>query len=600
MNKTSIIKAFKILWGTNKYWVLFSVLFSIIMGFNPLLSLWISKELINSVADVLQNKTNDTTWILFFLLTQLVLTLFSSSLYKLKEYLDRKVETHLDHYLQKIIYKKNTSVPLTYFDIPEFYNYLKRVQGSQGNRFLSPIRSVIELSTTCISFFSFLAFLFNVHWSLIIICSISAIPIFLTHSKLGNSRYSLLYNQTPLAREALYTSNLLQDRQSAKEIRLFGLKEYLIKRWSEIFLKNRNEALRLAKKQQFITLGLDGLNSLIYIGSSFFIIKLILQKTLKIGDFIAIGQAVQQSLNSVNRGSTQLARIYEDSLYLSDFFNFIEFDNPVIQPQQGNEKFPNPVKNGITIENVNFSYFGGSRDVLKNISLHIQTGEKIAIVGENGSGKTTLIKCLLGLYPVTEGNIYIDNLDIQKIVQSDLHQNFTVIFQDFMKYSYTIRENIALGNLSLNENFRKIQEVALSTGVDEFTKHFKNGYDTYLGRYLREGEDLSGGQWQKIALARALIRDAQIVILDEPTAALDPKAEMDVFNQFDFLTQNKTAIFISHRMSATKLADRIVVMKNGEIVEVGTFTELIELNGEFTRMYKSQSQHYQIEPITSS
>jgi ATP-binding cassette subfamily B protein len=599
-------KAIKIIWEIDKNWLIFNLFYTVFAGINPLIFLWISKTLINLVADLLQNpdRTNDINInkIFLLLLGQFFLTIFFSILTNLNEFLYKKVEINLDHKLQKMLLTKISTVPYSYFDIPEFYNSIQRMQGSISVRFLTPIRSTIEIAKNIISGISFLIFLLNVHWILLLLSVISALPLFLVQKSFGNNKYWLLLRQTPFFREAMYTSNLFRDRQSIKEIHIFGLSNYFINRWSITFLKNRNELLKLTKKQQIFTVGLDGVNSIFYVGCALIIIKLIKQSTLKIGDYVTIGQAVVLSQSSINACSTYLAKIYEDSLYLVEFFDFMEFKNEFIKPNTSNKLiFPTPLKKGIKFENVSYSYLGSNKQSLTNVSLQIKPGEKIAIIGENGSGKTTLIKCLLGLYPIDSGNIYFDNIKIESLNQQDLYQNISVLFQDFTKYSFTVKENIGFGNISLIDDMNLIKQVAVTCGMDDYIQNMGRGYETHLGKLLVDGEDLSGGQWQKIALARSLIRDSQIIILDEPTASLDPKSEAEIFDYFDSLTQNKTAIFISHRMSATKLADRIIVMRDGKIIEEGTFSYLIGLEQEFYKMYKIQSHSFETErPFTSS
>ncbi len=587
-----LLKSVRMVWKLGKAWLITTILFSIIAGLIPVTALWITKELINAVANLIMDQAGDYRLALSLLLLQFLISLFSSVMTNWQEYLDRKIELRLDHDLQQVILAKTTSVPLAYFDIPDFYHHLSRVQGNQGSRFVSPIRNLLNIGKSGIVIGSFLIYLFTVHWSLVLLSLVAAVPIFLVQRKFGNSKFRLFLFQTPLAREANYTSHLLQDRNAAKEIRLFGLASHLAKRWSDRFWRNANQSLKLLRKQQLADVGLDGLTALFYVGSAGIIIWLIRTTSVKIGDFVAIGQAVQGTQSSINQISMLSARIYEESLYIQNFFHFLEYENQALISETGTQPFPAPLKTGIEIDAVTFSYPGQDRPVLQNVSFQIRPGEKVAIVGENGSGKTTLVKCLMGLYPVTSGSISLDGLNIKQIDKSDLYQHITVIFQDYMRYSYSAHDNIAFGDIERLDDHPHVQEVAATSGVDEFVQKFPNGYNTYLGRFLQDGEDLSGGQWQKIALARALFRDGDVIILDEPTAALDPHAEMEVFRQFESLTRDKTSIFISHRMSAARMADRIIVMKDGQVVEIGSHEELIALNAEYAQMYGAQAKWY--------
>ncbi|HEU4964486.1 MAG TPA: ABC transporter ATP-binding protein [Bacilli bacterium] len=593
MNIGYLRKAFAYVWRCGKGWVLFSILAYLINGLLPLLTIWVSKEMINVVSAYLLQPSSDPTPVFRWLLLQFMIVLFGSALSNLQNYMNRRMEIRLDHDLHQMVSKKTTTAPLAYFDIPHFYHHINRVTAGVGTRFLSPVRSTLTVGKELITISSLLVYLFSVHWSLALLSLLAAVPIFLVQSKFGGQRFSLMMHQTPVAREANYISMLLKDRQTAKEIRLFNLGRYLIERWSGKFWQNADGQLKLSRRQQLTGVGLDGLTGLFFALAAGVIVWLTRStRTIRIGDFIAIGQAVQSTQGSINNISTTFAKLFEESLYIRDFFQFLSYENPALEKPQGSEPFPVVLRHGISVENVSFRYPQEPRDALRNVSFTIRPGEKIAIVGENGSGKTTLVKLLMGLYPVSAGQICFDGLNLDQIAPDSLAKSITVIFQDFMRYSFSVHDNIALGDIERLDDRERVQEVGRLSSTDDFVKRLPDGYDTYLGRFLNEGTDLSGGQWQKIALARALFRDGEVIILDEPTAALDPQAEMDVFRHFDRLTAGKTAIFISHRMSAARMADRILVMKDGELVEVGSHDELVTLDGEYAEMYRLQAQWY--------
>lgn len=380
-----------------------------------------------------------------------------------------------------------------------------------------------------------------------------------------------MYANTPLKRYETFISRLLTEKESAKEIKIFGLGAHLITRWSKSYMKNANKTLGLLKKEQYTEFGVEGIKTLFYLAITYMIIKLIRQDNLKIGDYVAVLQAVQQVQSKLYQTSNSIALILEDSLYLRDFFSFIEFNEHAYRTNHGKDSFPIPLVHGIELRNINFSYEKQSNPILQDISLLIKPGEKIAIVGENGCGKSTLVKCLMGLYPVNSGKILFDNIPIIDIKEEEVHKNITVLFQNFTRFPFSVYDNIAFGNISLLNDKKGIEELSMKTRVNDFVKNLKDGYDTKLTKLLQDGIDLSGGQWQKIAYTRALFRNSQVIILDEPTASMDPQSEKEVFEQFNNIAENKTLIFISHRMSATKIADRIIVMKKGQIYEMGTF-----------------------------
>ncbi|WP_232695572.1 ABC transporter ATP-binding protein [Brevibacillus daliensis] len=585
-------KALNIIWPIGKFWILITVLFSIVNGLIPVLSIWITKELINSVLSLIEGESSSKSYSFTFLLLQFSLIVISSVLKNVQIYIDRKFQVKLDHVLQIKIFKKTTSVPFYYFDLPEFYNHLDRISGSQGVRFISPINSIFKILQETIVLSSIMIYLWSIHWSLVLLSLLAAIPYFIFNYKFGNQMFMFHLNQTPLAREVNYTSYLLQDRQNAKEIRLFNLGGHLIKHWSSKYLVNENLNLKLMRKRQFLNVSLDALTTLFYSSSAGIIIWLITKTQVKIGDFVAIGQAVQASQSAINNISESLASITEENLYLEDYFKFTEFNNIDNDQDYSKLNFPNPLKQGIQVKNFHFKYANNDNYILKDISFTISAGEKIAIVGENGSGKTTLVKCLMGLYPATKGTISFDNHCINDIKETDLRKYITVIFQDFMRYEFSVRDNIVFGDITNINNEDKMKEASINSGASKFIELLPKSYETYLGRFLYDGEDLSGGQWQKIALARALFKEGEIIILDEPTASLDPKAEIEVYKQFELLSKNKTAIYISHRMAAAKLADKIIVMKDGSIIEQGTHDELLKLEKEYFRMYKIQSEWF--------
>ncbi|TCP58992.1 putative ABC transport system ATP-binding protein/ATP-binding cassette subfamily B protein [Tumebacillus sp. BK434] len=588
-----LLRSFRFVWQHGKGWVILTAVLHVLSGLFPLASLWVVKELVNAVSDVLQG-TGNYQMITVLLLVQFGISVLESLFRHLQTWMDKRMEVRLEHDLQKLLAEKLAAVPVAYFDLPRFYQHLDRIQGGVGRRFIAPILAVFDILQRSITLISMLAFLFMIHWSFLVISLVAAVPILIMQARFGQQRFFLMLYQTPAAREAGYMSHLMMDRQGAKEVRLFNLAGYLIGRWSNTYRKNAREALHLMRKQQGIDVLLEALSAFFYMASAGILVWLMKSRPLQIGDFVSIGQAVHGAQGSLNMLAMSLAGLYEEMLYIRDFFTFLEFEEPELRrsQQQTARQFPERLTQGITVEHVSFQYPDTERRSLSDVSFHIAPGERVAIVGENGSGKTTLVKLLMGLYPIREGRVLFDGIPVEELDEQDVYRNVTVIFQDFMKYALTVRENIALGDIERIDDLLRLEAVARETGVDRFVQGFEEGYETNLGRYLFDGEDVSGGQWQKIALARALFRGGQIMILDEPTAALDPQAEMDVFRQFGRLTENKTAVFISHRMAAARMADRILVMKDGSLAEIGTHEELIAQDGEYSRMYRMQAQWY--------
>ncbi|WP_370294703.1 ABC transporter ATP-binding protein [Rossellomorea marisflavi] len=588
MKLENLVRSFKLIWTQAKFWVIITAISSIILGFFPLLSVWVVKELVNSITSIV-NGSGNIRIPLILLLIQFGLIVFGSIIKNIQDYYNQKVAIKVDYIVKLQISNKLNTVPYTYFDIPKFYDQVDRIENNSGSRFLSPINSLFSAIESLISIFSLLFFLFSIHWSLGLISVLSMVPIIFVRSYFGNQKFWLNYFLTPLAREAGYLQRLLIDRDHAKEVKMFNLSNYLISKWKKKFWSNASETIKLMKRSKKADVGLDGVTALFYTVAAGIVIWLVYGGKVKIGEFVAIGQAIKSTQESVGQLSSSLASIYEDSLYINDYYTFVDFDDPTFKKTKGEKLFTGVLSQGISCENLAFSYPNSEENVLDDISFRIASGEKVAIIGDNGSGKTTLVKCLLGLYPATKGNIFYDNNNINEFDQVSFREKITVIFQDFIRYAFTVKENIGISNVSNMDDYKKIITTAKKVNLHMDIAALKDEYSTVLGRFLQEGTDLSGGQWQKVALSRALFKDSEIIFLDEPTAALDPLTEIEIFNQFKQIAEGKTAFFISHRMAVGRLVDKIIVLDKGRIVEFGNHEQLLAMNGKYATMYNSQS-----------
>lgn len=591
MKHRNIIKAFIYIWKITKVYIFLSTLFSLLLGLFPLISVTIIKELVNTVSDIISENSNSYGMASLLLGFQFGIMLLGSVIKHLQNYLDKKLSLQLDYKIKNEVFTKTDSFSFSNFDDPSFYNQLDRIQRNSGEKFMSPIKSVFSITSAVISMVSLLGFLFTIHWLLLVISVISFIPTIAIKAYFGNKNFWLQLIITPLARELRYIQRLLSEKRYIKEVRLFNLTSHFINRWSTKFEEQSHKTLKLLRRQKAWEISLDGITAIFYTSAVATIIWLTKKSVIKIGDFVAIGQAVQNTQSSVNEVSNGLAKLYEDSLFINDYFEFIEmsFKN---QNKDSKFKFPTPLIDGIYFKNVSFKYNNSDKEVLKDVSCFIEPGEKIAIVGNNGSGKTTFIQCLVGLYKPTRGKIYFDSTEINQISQKSLFENISVIFQDFIKYPFTVSENIAFNKASSKKDEEEIKLATKKSGIHKDIEKFEEGYDTILGKYLYDGEDLSGGQWQKIAMARLIYKNSNIFVFDEPTASLDPNSELAVFRQFNSLSSNKTAFFISHRMAAAVVADRIIVMDSGEIAEFGTHEELLDLKGLYYEMYSEQVKSF--------
>ena len=584
-------KSFLFIFQHARIWLFISIFISLIAGMIPLVIVWLSKEIINNVSAILQGNSFINKYLIILLILQLFVFIFQKTLMNFQLYLNIKYEKKLDYELEKKVSEKSADSPLSYFENVNFHNHLNRIQFNKGIKLMSPVNASLNITRDTITLVSLFSFLYQYHWALIIIILLIVVPSIYIRIKYGKKEFSMHVNQTPESREQYYLSALLNSRLSASEIRLFSLKDFFMDRWSFLYKKITNEYIKLVKSREIANSNINILSSLLYFMVSIFLIVISRNKALQIGDFVSVLQTVQVAETSLVSISTNIGTIYSENLYIKDLFNFIDFNDENYIEIKNREK-PFSFNHSLEFVNVSFKYPYSEQMALNNVSFKINKGEKIAIVGENGSGKTTLVNCIMGLYPISNGKVLIDGININDIQLEDLHKNITVIFQDYMKYNFSFEKNIILSGDKENDKFK---EISIESGVDSIAKDLKLGFETILGKVFLEGEDLSEGQWQKIAIARALYKGGEIFVLDEPTSALDPKAEIEIYRQFDNLTNNKTSIFISHRMASTKVADKIFVFSKGELIENGSHDELMTLDKDYAQMYKLQADWYKDE-----
>ena len=388
-----------------------------------------------------------------------------------------------------------------------------------------------------------------------------------------------------------YLETLLTGNDTVKEIKLFGLGEPLLKRYQELFTLFYLEDRAIAEKRTLAGLGWGMLSNLAYYGSYAWIILRTVSGLITLGDMTMFLSIFKQSQGSFRSLLDSLNRVYESNLYLDNLINYLNLQPKLAAPTNG-KIAPEPILHGIEFKHVSFRYPGSEVYVLKDINLHIQPGERIALVGLNGAGKTTLIKLLTRLYDPTDGQILLDGIDLREYDLTSLQQRFGVIFQDFVRYQFTVQENIGFGQIDALNDLNRIEEAAKRGGASQIIAEMPQGYDTMLGRRWEKGQELSGGQWQKIALSRAFMRKAEVLVLDEPTSALDAEAEYEVFRRFGELMEGRIAVLISHRFSTVRMADRIVVLSAGKIVELGSHQELIDMDGAYAHLFNLQAEGY--------
>jgi ATP-binding cassette subfamily B protein len=403
--------------------------------------------------------------------------------------------------------------------------------------------------------------------------------------------YHWQQQRTETERKSRYYNWMLTGETHAKEIRLFGLAELFIQRFSRLRETLRKEQIVLVKQRSVADLAAQSLATLLVFATFGFIAKRAVTGSITLGDMVMFFGAFQRGLGNMKDLLGGLADLYNDSLFLTNLYAFLDL-TPTVKQSTTPISVPVPIKNGIEIHNVCFRYPAGRAEVLKDISFSIEPGEVVALVGENGSGKTTLVKLMCRLYDPTSGSISIDNIDLKAFDKASLQGQLSVIFQDFVRYFLSARENIWFGNVHCPQDSDGISHSARKANIHRLISDLPKGYDTILGKWFETGEELSMGQWQKIALARAFFRNAQLIILDEPASALDVKTEHDIFDQFYRLIQGKSAILISHRLSTVRMADRILLLKDGGILEQGSHDALMRQDGAYAELFKIQAERY--------
>lgn len=492
-----------------------------------------------------------------------------------------------------ILLKKSTQLDLAHFESSEFYDTLSRAQNSGSNYPVKVLKLLTGLFGQGITLMSLLGLLLRFNWAIVPLLFFTALPAFWTSVVYSGRRFWMVRLETESGRLSDYIQRVLTNPNFAKEVRLFNLGEHLLDKWSTIRTDFNRKSAAIASEYARMR-GLSGIlvNSGFYIAYGWTLLQTISAK-ISVGDFTMYTGAFSQAQQLLPAILENLAKIYESNLYVSQYFEFLDL-KPAVMNIPHPKSFPQPIKVGLMIKDVNFSYPGASKPTLCNLHLQVNPGENIALVGLNGAGKTTLLKLITRLYDVDSGVISIDGIPLQEFKLSELHSNIGVLNQDFARYQLSARDNIGFGNLSERENQVRIEEAALNSGADRIVESLEDGYQTRLGKMFKGGVELSGGQWQKIGMARAFMTDAPILILDEPTAALDAIAEYELFEKFRALTEGKMTFFVSHRFSTVQLADRIVVLENNRIVEEGSHRELMTNNGLYAEMFRLQASSYTI------
>jgi ATP-binding cassette subfamily B protein len=493
--------------------------------------------------------------------------------------------------LNTLIIRKALELDLTHFENPDYYDKLQNARREADWRSLQIVNGGFYVIQNIITLVSFAALLVRFSPLLALILFAAMLPAFIAQSRYAELNFRVLSWRAPEFRRLHYMEYLLTDHDAVKEVKLFRLGEPLLARYTSLFWKFLREDQSIAQRRSLASLGWGLLATVSYYGSYAWIVYRAVGGTISLGDmtlYLGIFRASQNMFEAVFFG---LSELYENGLFMSNLFAFLALEPQMVAARQP-QPMPARIEHGIEFRNVSFRYEGTDRWALRNVSLTIRPGEKVALVGRNGAGKTTLIKLLTRLYDPTEGQILLDGVDLRDLDINELRQRIGVIFQDFVRYVMTASENIGFGQIEALDDRARIAASAAKSGADALIEKLPQRYDTMLGRWFNDGRELSGGEWQKIALARAFMRDCEVLVLDEPTAALDAEQEMRVFEQFRELTHDRIAVLISHRFSTVRMADRIFVVDEGRISEQGTHADLVLQGGTYARLFTLQAESY--------
>ncbi len=588
-----IPRALNLVWSTHKGYTVAMALLSVVFGLVPAASAFVSKLLINAVlAAIKVGGTGNTTFFVVELVALQFAILAGSSLLQTVSNINQQALQELTaRRVQLMLMRHANKLDLSFFENPAFYDSLQQAQSEAGYRPTQMVSQMFGLVRNAITFLSLIALIASLGWIVAVASLVAPIPAFIASSRYGWQGYMISRRQSPDRRRMTYFLELLTRDTYNKEIKLFGLGDFFIERWEEISVRFFQENRALVKRRYMMGFVWGSLTTVVTSGTYLFVALEVIAGRLTLGDLSLFTQAVssvQSSLSSLLGG---LSDMYENSLYLTNLYSFLEY-TPLIQNSPGARKLELPLKEGLEFRNVTFTYPGNTEPALADVSFKIRPDEAVALVGQNGAGKTTIVKLLTRLYDPVEGQILIDGVDIREYDLQSLHDAVGVIFQDYVTYFFSASDNIGVGRLDEMQNRERVETSATKSGADRVIAKLPKGYDTTLGRWFDEGHQLSGGEWQKVALARAFMRDADILILDEPTASLDARSEYEIFAHMKELTVGKMAVFISHRFSTVRLADRIFVLEGGTIKEAGTHEDLLALDGTYAELFNLQASAY--------
>ncbi len=579
-----------IVWRSGPSVVVLGLIFRTAVSLIPVSTAWVTKLIIDMINAIVQHRATLTPKLWWLAGIEFSLAVLGGVFGRVVDYYDSVLADRYTRHVSIEVMQHASQLDLQAYEDPVFYDRLERARVQATDR-LGMIQSIGRLfQQTLTTALLSLAILWFSPWLLFILVA-CLLPAFLGESHFAFLSYAKNFRQTPAKRQLDYLRQLGGSKEAAKELKLFHLSDFFTRRFITIWNGILDENLALNRKRLIAVSLLSMLSTAGYYGAYIWVIFKTVTGVFSIGTLTFLTQSIMNASNNISQIFSTLSSIADQALFLTDLLAFFGM-KPTVSSKPNAIPAPRPIRQGFEFKNISFKYPGTERLILKNLNLRIEPGERIALIGQNGQGKTTIVKLITRLYDPTGGRIFLDGVDLREYQIEDLCSQTGVIFQDFMRYEMTARENIAVGRIEYLNDDERIRSAARKSLADGVIAKLADGYEQMLGRRFEGGVDLSGGEWQKLALARAYLRDAQILILDEPTAALDARAEFEVFQRFNELTLGKMALFISHRFSTVRMAERIIVLEDGAITEEGSHNQLMERAGTYAGMFELQAASY--------
>jgi ATP-binding cassette subfamily B protein len=584
-------RALRLIWQTQPWFVISLLLLTVLSGLVPSAQIQLTSSIIQSAALAIRAGHDQSlvNTALLFGLFQGLLLLGSALLGIALQQIQTLFTLRLSNNVNILVMEKAASLDVQYYENDECYDMLQRAVNEGNYRPYQIFSQMSTLISQAVTLVSVVAVLLSWNWWLGLLILLAPLPAMGSQLFYSRRGYLIERERASSRRRLAYFQFLVTHAYSVKEIRLFRLADYFIGRYRQLYQDFYAVDSRLARQQSLVLIPFTILTNGVAAGAQIYAIAITIV-TNHLGFLAGYIQAIGVVQSTVQSLLGNVAQLYQNNLFVNNLFEFL--DVPQSRIKSGTRKMPERLRKGIEFRGVSFAYPGMSTEVIHNLNLFLRAGECVALVGHNGAGKTTLVKLLTRLYEPTAGHILIDDVPLEEYDLNDLRQHISALFQDFVQYEMTVRENIGFGFLEKMQESQRIEQAARASGADSIIEEFPEKYETMLGRMFAKGHQLSGGQWQKIALARAFLRQAPIVIFDEPTAALDATSEAEIFERMQQIAAGATTLLIAHRFSTVRKADRILVIEQGKVIEDGSHEELLRLNGTYARLFRLQAAGY--------